>query len=376
MKICLKETLRQLRQSKKVTQKQLANHLSIAPQSVGKWERGEGYPDITLLPAIALYFGVTVDELLGVGKERIEDEINRYNKRSTELKHKGNVKGDYELWKEAYAIFPEEHHVQHQYIVALWCVCASEPVSVIDGVVQPWSGDRQQKGMEILSIGDNLLLTCTDRNITDPVLQVLCYTAKYMGNIPLAKSYAERLGFLYCTRESLLEWVLEDDDGIEQAQNNILSYLDMLTMSIGTVRIKMSSAPEEQQKFEQLCIDLWDCVLGDKDLGFYHCRVADAYSRLAAALAVQKKESKCLCALEKMAYHSIAFDQIGDGVYTQPWLEGKKYSCKSSSKNYSSNDSFLRLKFLDNNIFNFLRENSRFVALADQLQKAANDVDL
>jgi len=137
-----------------------------------------------------------------------------------------------------------------QYIAALWCVCASESVSITDGVIQPWSGERQQKGMEILSIGDNLLLTCTDRNIADPVLQVLCYTAKYMGNIPLAKSYAERLCF-YIARN---------------------------------VQIKKSSAPEEQQKFEQLCIDLWESVLGDKDLIFYHCRVEDAYARLAAAI--------------------------------------------------------------------------------------------
>ncbi len=373
MKICMKETLKKLRQNKKVTQEQLANHLSITPQSVGKWERGEGYPDITLLPAIALYFGVTVDDLLGVGKERIEDEINRYKEKSAELRRKGNVKENYELWKEAYAIFPEEHRVQAQYIDALWCVCASEPISMIDGVIQPWDEKRQEKGKEILSIGDKLLLTCTDRGITDPVMQLLCYTAKDMGNIPLAKSYAEKLGSLQCTRESILEWVLEDGDGIEQAQNNILSHLEMLTRAIGTVRIKKTSAPEEQERFDQLCIDLWECVLGEKNLGFYHCRVADEYSRLATDLAVQKKEIECLGALEKMVYHAIAFDQSEDGAYTQPWLDGKTYSRTSFSKNYASNDSFLRLKFLDNNTFNFLRGNSRFVALADQLRQAANE---
>ncbi len=376
MEICMKETLKKMRQSKKVTQEQLANHLSITPQSVGKWERGEGYPDITLLPAIALYFGVTVDELLGVGKKRIEDEINRYKRKSIELKNQGNIKENYELWKEAFATFPEEHCVQHEYIDALWCVYASEPISVIDGVIQPWDEKRQEKGKEILSIGDKLLLTCTDRNITDSVTEVLCYTAKNMGNIPLAKNYADKLGSLRCTRESILELVLEDDDGIEQAQNNILAHLEMLTRAIGTVRVKKASSPEEQERFEQLCIDLWKCVLGDRNLGFYHCRVADEYSRLATNLAIQKKEIECLCALEKMAYHSIAFDQSGDGVYTQPWLDGKRYSCKSFSKNYASNDSFIRLKFLDNNIYDFVREHSRFVALANQLKQVANEVDL
>lgn len=112
-----------------------------------------------------------------------------------------------------------------------------------------------------------------------------------MGNIPLAKSYAEKLGSLYYTKESILEWVLEGDEGLEQAQNNLLFYLDMLTMTIETVRIKMLSTPEKQEKFEQLCIDLWKCVLGDENLGFYHCRVANEYFKLAADFAVQKRRA-------------------------------------------------------------------------------------
>jgi len=60
MEINLKEKLRTLRQQRNITQEALANHLGITPQSVGKWERGEGFPDITLLPKIAFYFNVNV----------------------------------------------------------------------------------------------------------------------------------------------------------------------------------------------------------------------------------------------------------------------------------------------------------------------------
>ena len=75
MEICMKDTLRTLRQKKNITQEALAGHLGITPQSVGKWERGEGFPDITLLPKIAFYFDVTIDELLGVGQARIEERV-------------------------------------------------------------------------------------------------------------------------------------------------------------------------------------------------------------------------------------------------------------------------------------------------------------
>ena len=40
MEISMKDTLRNLRQQKNVTQEALATHLGITPQSVGKWERG------------------------------------------------------------------------------------------------------------------------------------------------------------------------------------------------------------------------------------------------------------------------------------------------------------------------------------------------
>lgn len=56
----------QLRKSKGITQSTLADALSISFQSVSKWENGTAYPDITLLPAISRYFGVSVDYLLGL----------------------------------------------------------------------------------------------------------------------------------------------------------------------------------------------------------------------------------------------------------------------------------------------------------------------
>lgn len=52
-----------LRKNKKVTQAQLAEVLSVSSQSVSKWENHLSAPDISLLPIIARYFGITMDEL-------------------------------------------------------------------------------------------------------------------------------------------------------------------------------------------------------------------------------------------------------------------------------------------------------------------------
>lgn len=52
-----------LRRNKNMTQAQLAEVLSVSSQSVSKWENHLSTPDISLLPIIARFFGITMDEL-------------------------------------------------------------------------------------------------------------------------------------------------------------------------------------------------------------------------------------------------------------------------------------------------------------------------
>lgn len=52
-----------LRKNKGITQEQLAEVLAVSAQAVSKWENSVSMPDIHLLPVIARYFGITMDEL-------------------------------------------------------------------------------------------------------------------------------------------------------------------------------------------------------------------------------------------------------------------------------------------------------------------------
>lgn len=52
------------RTEKSMTQQQLASFLSVTKATISKWEKGLSYPDITLLPVIASFFSISVDELL------------------------------------------------------------------------------------------------------------------------------------------------------------------------------------------------------------------------------------------------------------------------------------------------------------------------
>ena len=65
------------RKKKGWTQKQLAEKLNISDKTVSKWECGDGYPDITLLPTIANFFEVTVDELIGNDEISAREDIQK-----------------------------------------------------------------------------------------------------------------------------------------------------------------------------------------------------------------------------------------------------------------------------------------------------------
>ena len=57
--------IKRLRQNKGATQEQLGEVLGISSQAVSKWENGSALPDIMILPRIADYFGISIDELMG-----------------------------------------------------------------------------------------------------------------------------------------------------------------------------------------------------------------------------------------------------------------------------------------------------------------------
>ena len=71
--------IRRLRDDRGITQEALAQALNVTAQTVSKWECGSSMPDVQMLPQIAVYFGITIDQLFamdpGQQMERIENRI-------------------------------------------------------------------------------------------------------------------------------------------------------------------------------------------------------------------------------------------------------------------------------------------------------------
>ena len=69
------KNIKKLREKKSITQEKLANYLGVTPQAISRWESETGYPDIELLPLIADFFDVTIDELLDRNISQNKNEI-------------------------------------------------------------------------------------------------------------------------------------------------------------------------------------------------------------------------------------------------------------------------------------------------------------
>lgn len=85
-KLNIGECIAYKRKEKGVTQEQLADYIGVSKASVSKWESGLSYPDILLLPELATYFNISVDELLGYSPQLKKEDIKKiYNELSHEF---------------------------------------------------------------------------------------------------------------------------------------------------------------------------------------------------------------------------------------------------------------------------------------------------
>ena len=73
------------RRQKGVTQEEVADFVGVSKASVSKWETGQSYPDITVLPVLASFFHITIDELLGYRPQLTEKEIWEAYQKFTQL---------------------------------------------------------------------------------------------------------------------------------------------------------------------------------------------------------------------------------------------------------------------------------------------------
>ncbi|NLD19007.1 MAG: helix-turn-helix transcriptional regulator [Clostridiales bacterium] len=108
--INISKTIAAKRHEKGITQDELASFMGVSKASVSKWETGQSYPDIVLLPRLASFFNISVDTLMGYTPQMSGDEIKTlYHRLAEDFSQKPfeEVFGECDLLiRKYYACFP------------------------------------------------------------------------------------------------------------------------------------------------------------------------------------------------------------------------------------------------------------------------------
>ena len=231
MTILLKEQLKKLRRERGGTQEDLAAHLGVTVQAVSKWERGEGFPDIQLLPAIASFYNVSIDDLLGVGQMAKERKLSDYKARDHKLWQEGRIAESVKLWREAQKEFPNELAVVYFLMYALL------------------AEDQKENADEIIECGERILEESTDNGWRDGAVQCLCY-AYYSGkgDAESAKRYAGMATTYHTTSNQLMPMLLEGEEAVQYCQGNIQALVELIGRNAQTMCWKGEYSPSDTIK--------------------------------------------------------------------------------------------------------------------------------
>ena len=192
------ERIALLRTQQKLSQGQLAEALDVSRQAISKWERGDGYPDITMLPTLANYFGVSVDELIGMDEISSANRLAKINQKWQENRALGSHKENVELMRNALKTYPND---------ALLLMQLSCSLERLDGTEK----EKKEYLKESIMLHEQILKYCDDSEIRGAALCNLSDAYYRYGNYEKAVEYATKLPNLYKTRETALVRILKDD---------------------------------------------------------------------------------------------------------------------------------------------------------------------
>ncbi|MBP5166256.1 MAG: helix-turn-helix domain-containing protein [Oscillospiraceae bacterium] len=106
----LGNNIRRLRKQAGMTQEELAELLHVTGQAVSRWECGDGFPEITLLPALAARFDVTVDELL-LSERLSDEELRELSEKADALEREGRTEQALALLRKTVQKYPHDEQL-------------------------------------------------------------------------------------------------------------------------------------------------------------------------------------------------------------------------------------------------------------------------
>ena len=314
MTITLGENIKKKRTEQGITQEQLAEVLEVSPQAVSRWENQAAYPDIELLPVIAGYFDVTVDELLGVDIERKEEEIKKILDEVQKLEHLGKSYEASCLLREKVKEYPN----------------SAELLSNLAGAVYSYyfqSGTQldeekfKEYAKEVIELCKKAMKYTNKPWIIHWCNQLLVYNYFNLEEYDKAREIAENLPDVWVTRDMILPRAIKDaKERVPLYQQNILDFVDVLDLTIdmldGCAGYDVQHKLELKQMLEKLILT----ALGENPR-FYNERLFHNGIGMAWEFAKLKRFEEAVDTLEKAWQYAVDFEERpAESKYNVFWL--------------------------------------------------------
>lgn len=288
----LKQKLKKLRISCGMTQEAVAERLGVSSQTVSKWERGLLFPDIVLLPKIALLFKCSIDSLFDMDLAWGTEHRREFEAKIQKLHSKKDWEGVYGAWIREIELNPDNY---------------KNYPDVMLHVLRKRLYDKTRIE-KMLSLAEHAEKCCTDDDIRNEIYRIMIQICSE-SNDPKIKNkasyYYRKLPLLLHSREVYARFVMDGEEYRTQVLKNIMYTVDLAECSVRQL-ILPDMAPEEKLFYYQKAAALLEIVLDGKYAGFYdpplmadYCEIAAVYASLGETEKAKEYLSRIFMALER-----------------------------------------------------------------------------
>jgi transcriptional regulator with XRE-family HTH domain len=367
MNIRIGEKIKELRKKADVSQEKFAEYLNITAQAVSRWEVEGCYPDIELLPSIANFFNISIDELMSFDAMKNREKIDMILKQAGPERSKKWYNGTLiETFRKATQEFPNNYDL-------LYCLARS-----LYHTGKPYVSlseeDLHKNLQEVISICRRILSDCMDDGLRFRSLQILARAYKDTGENEKAIETAERLPYARDSRDMVLLEILEGEAKSGQIVQNIWLLSDMFEYAIEN--LANSKYKDDSRKR----IELFSKLVGiegvlheNNDYIHENLRLRAVHYWMSEDYLKLKDYDNAINCIEKFVEYSIRWDLLPDvSVYTSVIYQGETCHKNKDFGDYKNTISGAREILMSRNIFAPVREDIRFKASVAKLEEHMN----
>ncbi len=339
MEITIGKNIKDLRKRDNRTQEDLAKALGVTCQAISRWESNGGYPDMELVPAIANYFHVSIDELFGYHGDREAQIQAIVNKAGAAIRALGGFIGEengdltdtVEMLRAALEEFPNEPELMIKLAECLfylgWQKSGVNPTTKEGSQYQYDDVERNKENIywqESLQVYDKLLHLNVATKYREAAHHNMLFMYKYRGEYEKSKALANEQPCLFSCKEVLLTSATAGEEEAKYAGELIILLLSQLygTMSRSVLTNSELSSSEYGRELLLTLVHLIEAVFPDGRCGRMHWDLRYLYLLLAMQESRHGDREKALTYFEKGFDHHKEYCRISTSPnaysYTSP----------------------------------------------------------